>query len=218
MYNLNHLHMVIPFILQLDTYSGRERLAREVGVDGQQDTPLLLQVLKRPEALLPDTQTTPTTTPTSSTTTTVSSSNELRLQVPPHLSSASTSLDSSERAAGSKSEASKQISDELLKISRTGNEKPAKEGSSHSTKYHLEKLLSSLKEGEGNGSAGSQQLSQEREKSRLDSSSEMHSQPSDKLGNKKTEEEENRTEEAFSRDSNRLLGGPQLSDPAARLL
>ena len=207
--------MVLPFILQLDTYSGRERLAREVGVDGQQDTPLLLQVLKRPEALLPsqkDTQTTPTTTPTSSTTTTVSSSNELRLQVPPHPSSASTSLDSSERAAGSKSE---QTSDELLKISRTGNEKPAKEGSA---KDQLEKLLSSLKEGEGNGSAGSQQLSQEREKSRLDSSSEMHGQPSDKLGNKKTGEEENRTEETFSRDSNRLLGGPQLSDPAARLL
>ena len=213
--------MVLPFILQLDTYSGRERLAREVGVDGQQDTPLLLQVLKRPEALLPsqkDTQTTPTTTPTSSTTTTVSSSNELRLQVPPHPSSASTSLDSSERAAGSKGEASKQISDELLKISRTGNEKPAKEGSSHSTKDQLEKLLSSLKEGEGNGSAGTQQLSQEREKSRLDSSSETHNQPSDKLGNKKTGEEENRTEETFSRDSNRLLGGPQLSDPAARLL
>ena len=58
--------LILLFFTQLDTYSGRDRLASEIGADGQIDSPLLLQLLKRPKATpsaKPDeTQATPTIT------------------------------------------------------------------------------------------------------------------------------------------------------------
>lgn len=170
--------------VQLDTYSGRDRLASDVGADGQMDSPLLLQILKRPKA-------TPSAKPdeTQATSSTTSSFKP----IPPSASFTDGGVGGVTHSSGGTDVTTalgmKQLTEDLLKSS--GSDNPAKEASLTDKEDKIAKLLQTA--------ARETERQQERDKARLDSGGASDTSDGSRTGSEKDNKKEGDSPDDTSR-------------------
>ena len=179
---MHELCCVFPLLrTQLDTYSGRDRLASDVGADGQMDSPLLLQLLKRPKA-------TPTKPDETQATPSITTSFE---PIPPSASFTDGGVGGVTHSRGGSDVTTalgmKQLTEDLLKSS--GRNNPPKDTSTTDKEDKIAKLL--------HGRETERQ--QERDKARLESGG-THTPTSDTSEGSRSGTEKDSTKDGDSPD------------------